>query len=920
MSTQHYSLSLQGVNCMKCVGKITASLAAQDPMVMVTVSPSKDNADLITTLNPESAIEIINTAGYQATLRLSDIEPSSTHCIAKVKNHYITKVKNVGCQGCVKKIRNKINEIDSSAVVEVDLANQSLSVDSQIDSADIEQVLTELGYSTQHVPSPEVDVDEIVAEKTTQQRVDLSLLGVTCASCVNTINNSLQTLPNMGTVAINFGNRSATIVSPYSANELIQTIQNAGYGAQEIIDQEGAEAERTKNDDREYQNKIKHTYLGLGLGIPLMLYGLLGGPMMVDGKSSQLIWLVIGLMALAVMIKAGGHFYRGAWSAFTHRNANMDTLIALGTGTAWLYSMVVVLIPHLLPDMSRHLYFEAAAMIIGLINLGQALELKARGRTSQAIKRLLDLRVKQAIVIRDGQELTVPLEQLLVGDNIRVKTGDKIPVDGVIIEGETTIDESMLTGEAIPITKRINDTVSAGTVNGLGSVIFTATKVGSDTALAQIISMVSQAQNSKPPISQLADKVSAVFVPSVMIIAIITALVWFNFGPQPTMVHMIVAATSVLIIACPCALGLATPISTMIGVGKAAEFGGLIRHGDALQKASELDVIVFDKTGTITQGKPSVTNYQSFSSTSNPLDITWALEQGSSHPLAAALCRYAEENGATSPREVEMVDFKSITGLGVKATYDGAVWQLGNATLMEQINADTQPCDTLVSEWQTQANTVVYLAKGNQVVALFGISDPIRDEAKSAIARLHVQQIRVIMLTGDNNATAKAIAAQANIDEYHAQLMPADKLAWIKKLQAEGKVVGMVGDGINDAPALAQADVGFAIGAGTDVAIETADIVLMRHSLHVISDIIAISTATMNNIKQNLWGAFTYNTLGIPIAAGILFPFTGMLLSPIIAGLAMSLSSITVVSNANRLRLYSPAVDRADDTHQRSTS
>jgi P-type Cu+ transporter len=918
MSTQHYSLSLQGVNCMKCVGKITASLTAQDPTLTLTINSSKDKADLVTTISPERAIELITQVGYQAALQQPLLQQSSE--IKSFAAHYATSVQKVGCQGCVKKIRNKLTAIDSRAIVEVDLANQILSVDSQIDSADIEHALAELGYSTQNVSSPEDDVDQIATEKTTNQRVDLSLLGVTCASCVNTINSSLQALPNMDTVEINFGNRSATIVSPYSAKELIQAIQNVGYGAQEIIDQERAEAERTENDNREYQNKIKHTYLGLGLGVPLMLYGLLGGPMMVDGRSSQLVWLVIGLMALAVMMKAGGHFYRGAWRAFIHRNANMDTLIALGTGAAWLYSMVVVVAPQLLPEMSRHLYFEAAAMIIGLINLGQALELKARGRTSQAIKRLLDLRVKQATVIRDGQELTVSLDQLLVGDSIRVKAGDKVPVDGVIIEGETTIDESMLTGEPIPVTKRINDTVSAGTVNGLGTVIFTATKVGSDTALAQIISMVSQAQNSKPPISQLADKVSAVFVPSVMIIAILTALVWFNVGPQPSLVYMIVAATSVLIIACPCALGLATPISTMIGVGKAAEFGGLIRHGDALQKASELDVIVFDKTGTITQGKPSVTNYQSFSSASNLLDITWALEQGSSHPLATALSHYAEENGASSPRDIEMVEFKSLTGLGVKATYDGAVWQLGNATLMQQINADTQPCDTLVSEWQAQANTVVYLAKENQVVALFGISDPIRDEAKSAIARLRAQKIRVIMLTGDNEATAKVVAAQANIDEYHAQLMPANKLAWINKLQAEGNVVGMVGDGINDAPALAQADVGFAIGAGTDVAIETADIVLMRHSLNAISDIIAISTATMSNIKQNLWGAFAYNTLGIPIAAGILFPFTGMLLSPIIAGVAMSLSSITVVSNANRLRLYSPAVDRADGTQQGSAS
>ncbi len=545
-------------------------------------------------------------------------------------------------------------------------------------------------------------------------------------------------------------------------------------------------------------------------------------------------------------------------------------------------------------------------MIIGLINLGQALELKARGRTSQAIKRLLDLRVKTAMVIRDGKEMSLPIEQVVAGDLIRVRAGEKVPVDGVITEGETTIDESMLTGEPIPVVKKVGSSVSAGTINDHGSFVFEAKKVGSDTVLAQIISMVSNAQNSKPPISHLADKVSSVFVPTVMILSILTALAWYNFGPQPSLVYMIVAATSVLIIACPCALGLATPISTMIGVGKAAEFGGLIRNGEALQRASELDVVVLDKTGTITQGKPEVTNFVSLSEDSELLPLVNALEKGSNHPLAKALIAFTQSEVRDEASLPEVSDFESLTGLGVQAQYASQRVLLGNRKLMKQLNVNVESVTEHALQWEQEANTVVYFAIGDQVQALFGISDPIRDDARSAINRFHQQGIHVVMLTGDNHNTAKAVASLANVDEYHAELMPEDKLHWIKQLQAKGHVVGMVGDGINDAPALAQSDVGFAIGSGTDVAIESADITLMRSSLHGISDVIGISTATMKNIKQNLWGAFIYNSLGIPVAAGLLFPFTGWLLSPIIAGAAMSLSSVTVVTNANRLRLYTP--------------
>jgi Cu+-exporting ATPase len=900
MNNQQFSLVVSGVSCMKCVGKLTSALKEQDPTISLMINEKKDLINLTTTLDSDTAIQIITSAGYPSSLAIN--------------SYYETSVSNVSCQKCVNKIKNRIKEFDFLASIEVDISKQRMTVHSHLDDSQIESVLAELGYNDEVIKQTPLKLKDAQLEpqlnqfdtNVRAQRVQFALSGVTCASCVNTIQSALEHTSGVETVNINFANRTASIVSTHTPDDLIDIIQSTGYDAIEIIDKDAADAEKIELERKEYRSKIKQSIIGLGLGVPLMIYGLLGGPMKVNTNSEQLIWLFIGVATLIILSKAGKHFFVGAWKALINRNANMDTLIALGTGTAWLYSIVVVLASQYLPESARHLYFEATAMIIGLINLGQALELKARGRTSQAIRRLLDLRVKNALVIRDGKEIELPVAQVIEGDLIRVRAGEKIPVDGVITDGLTTIDESMLTGEPLPVEKQIRDPVSAGTVNGQGSFIFEAQKVGSDTILSQIINMVTNAQNSKPPISQLADKVSSVFVPTVMILSIITALAWYNFGPQPTLVHMIVAATSVLIIACPCALGLATPISTMIGVGKAAEFGGLIRNGEALQRASEIDIVVLDKTGTITQGKPTVTNYRTFPINENILPLVAAMEKGSNHPLAQALTNYSLEEKPPSNFMPDVSEFESLTGLGVKAVHNGKRMLLGNEKLMRQYGVNVKEVEQLATGWEQDANTVVYFSNDDNVVALFGISDPIRDDAKSAIQRFHQQGIHVVMLTGDNSATAKAVAEKAGVDEFYAQLMPEDKLNWIKKFQKQGKVVGMVGDGINDAPALAQSDVGFAIGSGTDVAIESADITLMRSSLHGISDVISISSATMKNIKQNLWGAFIYNSLGIPIAAGLLFPLTGWLLSPIIAGAAMSLSSITVVTNANRLRLYTP--------------
>jgi Cu+-exporting ATPase len=563
----------------------------------------------------------------------------------------------------------------------------------------------------------------------------------------------------------------------------------------------------------------------------------------------------------------------------------------------------VVFFPQLLPEMARHVYFEATAMIIGLINLGLALEVKARGRTSEAIKRLIGLNAKTARVVRDDQEIDIAIEDVQRDDIVRIRPGDKVPVDGIVIEGRTNIDESMLTGEPIPVEKQIGDTVATGTLNKTGSILFKATRVGKDTALAQIIEMVKHAQNSKPPIGRLADIISAYFVPAIMIIAIISALLWLNFGPAPTIAFAVVSATTVLIIACPCALGLATPMSVMVGVGKAAEAGVLIGNGEALQTASKITAMVLDKTGTITLGEPKVTDVviANAKNKAQALQYAASLEAGSEHPLAMAIVESAKEEGI-HPGEV--VGFNAIAGHGVEGLVDDLHIYFGNERLMRDKNIEIDAYLQQAQAFAEEAKTPMFLAVDGELAALIVVADPIKEDSIAAIKRLTASGLRVVMLTGDNRATAAAVAKKVGITEFYAEVLPQDKTDKIMALQMEGEIVGMTGDGINDAPALAMANVGFAIGTGTDVAIESADITLMRGSLHGLADAIAVSKATLKNVKQNLFGAFIYNAAGVPIAAGILYPFFGLLLSPVIAGAAMAFSSLTVVLNANRLRFF----------------
>jgi Cu+-exporting ATPase len=733
----------------------------------------------------------------------------------------------------------------------------------------------------------------------------LSISGMSCAGCVASVENALTGVAGVNDVAVNFAEHTAVVGGEIEVSALIQAVQQAGYDAAHLVSEADDETKEA-HEFEQYRHRQRQAIVAASVGAPLFVLGLAGAmPDMLD-RSGQIFWLVVGVATLGVLVYSGRQFFIGAWKSLRNHNANMDTLIALGTGTAWLYSMLITVYPTLVPSLSRHAYFEAATIILALINLGAALEMKARGKTSQAIKRLIGLQPKTARVIRDGVEQDVPIGEVGLDETLRVRPGEKIPVDGDVIEGGSSVDEAMLTGEPIPVEKVAGDSVVAGTLNKSGTFLMTARHIGHDTVLAQIVDMVRKAQNSRPAIGRLADKVTAVFVPSVLIVALLTFLVWFNVGPDPRLAFTLVTTMTVLIIACPCALGLATPISIMVGVGKAAEFGSLIRNGEALQRAGELSVVVLDKTGTVTQGKPCVTQIVSLQpwDDNGILQLAASVEAGSEHPLAEAIIDAAKSKGLSLESAHE---FSAQAGLGVRARVGKQQVLLGNHRFMMENDIAIDALADEVHALASTAQTPMFIAVDQSLAGVIAVSDPVKSDAPGAIAELLASGLRVVLLTGDNQATADVVAGQVGITHVVAEVMPADKADVIRALQAEGQAVAMVGDGINDAPALAQADVGFAIGTGTDIAIESADVALMSGSLYGVVDSIRLSRATMRNIRQNLFGAFIYNALGIPIAAGILYPLFGVLLNPIIAGAAMAASSVTVVSNANRLRLFSTA-------------
>lgn len=903
-------LQLSGLNCMKCAGKTQKALEEVDGVATAVVDTT--SAKVYGTADAQTLIAAVQQAGYNAEL-------AQTKAISLA-------LSGLTCMKCAAKTQQALEAVDGveSATVDTQTAvvRGTASVDALIaavQAAGYQATENESHPKTEplsttteqpeadsaaicEIPAQESDLGEQPEISPMDDSIQLLLDGMTCASCVNKVQKALNSVPGVENARVNLAERSALVTGTAEPNDLIDAVVKAGYGA-EIIQDEAKRRERQQEVAQANMRRFRwQSALALALGIPVMVWGMMGDNMVLT-EQNHTIWLTIGALTLAVMIFAGGHFYRNAWQSLKNGSATMDTLVALGTGAAWLYSIVVNIWPELFPDQARHLYYEASAMIIGLINLGHALEQRARQRSSKALERLLDLTPPTARVVTEQGEVDMPLEQVKKGMVLRLATGDRVPVDGEIIEGEVWLDEAMLTGEPIPQQKSKGDQVHAGTVVQDGTVLFRAAAVGSQTTLARIIHLVRQAQSSKPQIGQLADRISAVFVPIVVAIALISGAIWYFVGPAPQITYALVITTTVLIIACPCALGLATPMSIISGVGRAAEFGVLVRDADALQQASELDTIVFDKTGTLTEGMPQVTDIHVFNGVEQDTALQFAasLENGSNHPLARAVLNRAK--GLTLPANEQ---FRTLAGLGISAIINGQTILLGNQKLLAQNNVDTRDVEETLHQQATQGVTPVLLAVDGKVAALLSIRDPLREDSISALARLHKQGFRLVMLTGDNPVTANAIAKEAGIDEVIAGVMPDGKSAAIEALQAKGHKVAMVGDGINDAPALARADVGIAMGGGSDIAIETASITLMRQSLHGVADAVSISKGTLRNMKQNLFGAFVYNTLGIPIAAGILYPITGTLLNPVVAGAAMALSSITVVSNANRLLRFKP--------------
>jgi Cu+-exporting ATPase len=801
-------------------------------------------------------------------------------------------VTGMTCANCAFNIERAVKKVPGVKEAHVNFATERASISFDPDEVQMQNVVEKIkdaGYGV------------------AKTAVEIPVTGMSCANCAMTIERTLnKKVPGVTSASVNFASERASVEyvpTVTSLDEIIAAIEKAGYGAirpDDTLEGEDAEAAARKEEIRDQTRKF---LVGLLFTVPLFLLSM-GRDFSVFGAWSHggwMNWLFL-VLATPVQFYTGWDYYTGGWKSLTNKSANMDVLVAMGSSVAYVYSLAVLLFPFL----GQHVYFETSAVIITLIKLGKMLESRTKGRTGGAIRKLMGLRPKTATIMVDGKEKVISLSQVKVGDEVVVRPGESIPVDGIILDGESSVDESMLTGEPIPVDKRAGDGVAAGTINGEGLIRFEARKVGKDTALARIIRMVQEAQGSKAPVQALADKVASVFVPGVMGIAFITFILWWAIGGEfvPAMIRLV----AVLVIACPCALGLATPTAIMAGTGKGAEKGILFKNSEALEMATKLDAVVLDKTGTITMGKPIVTDVipaaGRLRTQEELLSLTASAEKGSEHPLGRAIVAEAEKRGISllPPKE-----FKASKGLGVRAGINGQEVFVGKPQWFAEMGLDLDDLKDEISRLQGQGKTVIVVAVGSRTAGLIAVADSVKPESKEAIEFLHRQHLQVVMLTGDNGKTACAIASEVKVDEVFAEVRPEEKSLKVKDLQNQGKRVGMVGDGINDAPALAQADVGLAIGTGTDVAIETGDVILASGSLMGVPRAILLSRATMNTIRQNLFWAFFYNVILIPIAAGVLYPFVFMphflrQLHPILAALAMAMSSITVVSNS--LRLY----------------
>ncbi|ADH62074.1 copper-translocating P-type ATPase [Allomeiothermus silvanus DSM 9946] len=811
-------------------------------------------------------------------------------------------VEGMTCAACVNRVERGLKKVEGVEAASVNLATERATVAydpaTTTPQALIEKI-QEVGYTP------------VVAE------VELGVTGMTCAACVGRVERALKKLDGVLEASVNLATERATVRYLPASTGLAQfkrAIRDAGYGVLELgKGQNRADLEREARA-KEVANLRRAVLMAAAFALPLFLIAML--PMLFPpveewlmrtfghGVMAALSWVMLAL-ATPVQFGPGLRFYRHGWKALRSGSPDMNSLVMIGTSAAYFYSLAVVLFPGLFPPQARHVYFEAAGVVITLILLGKYLEALAKGRTSEAMQRLLSLQAKTARVVEGSTEQEIPVDEVLPGDLIAVRPGEKIPVDGVVVSGESYVDESMITGEPIPVLKSEGAKVIGGTLNQNGAFTFQATAVGEGTVLAQIIKLVEAAQGSKPAIQNLADRVVAVFTPIVLGIALLTAGVWLLFGGENALTFALVNTVAVLIIACPCAMGLATPVSVMVGTGKAAEMGVLFRKGEALQTLQEAQVIALDKTGTLTQGKPELTDLQALEGFDEAelLRLVASLEKSSEHPVAQAIVKAAQGRGLELS---EPVDFEALPGYGVGGQVGMYRVEVGADRYMARLGLDVSAFGAEAARLADEGKTPLYAAVNGKLAAILAVADPIKEGTPEAIAALHRQGLKVAMITGDHRRTAQAIARQLGIDEVLAEVLPAGKADAVKELQAQGYKVAFVGDGINDAPALAQADVGIAIGTGTDVALETADVILMSGDLRGVPGAIALSRATLKNIRLNLFWAFAYNIVLIPVAAGVLYPFTGWLLSPVLAGAAMGLSSVFVLSNALRLRRFRP--------------